>query len=111
MVNASHYREILGRTADYLTSYRDAVWAPRLEAWLNDLDRVKTNGDLRGHAERSRAATFGMGSLGDFSITPGNGHAIAGDRKEIGAASSALWSLALELYDESDRLLRELSEE
>ncbi len=76
MVRPSYYRDILARTHDYLASYRDDIWAPRLETWLTELDRVKTSGDLRSHAERSRQFSAGMGSLGDLSISPRNGHAI-----------------------------------
>jgi hypothetical protein len=105
----SGYRDVLARTHDYLASYRDVVWAPRLEAWLAELDRVKTNADLRSHAERSRRCSAGMGSLGDLSICPQNRHDIRDDRQAISAASKGLWSLTHELYGEADRLVRELS--
>jgi len=105
----SRYRDVLARTRDYLASYRDVVWAPRLETWLAELDRVKTSGDLRSHAERSRQFSAGMGSLGDLSICPENRHDISGDRQVISAASQGLWSLTHELYVEADRLVRELS--
>jgi len=46
-----------------------------------------------------------MGSLGDFSIAPENGHAIQSDRRQISEASRVLWKLTAELFQDSVRLL------
>lgn len=98
MENTDSYRNILTRLRDYLASYGDTKWKGRIEDWLQELDSIASIHALRSHLERSQRATGGMGSLGDLTICPQNGHSIRNDRTAISEASSGLWGLTSELY-------------
>jgi hypothetical protein len=52
--------------------------------------------------------TSGMGSLGDLSIYPGNGHKISNDRAEISRASKGLWDMTEELYEAAKAIVDEI---
>jgi hypothetical protein len=84
------YRGILIRIRDYLRNYEDRKWSARLDGWLDELDSITPLNALRAHVERSQRATGGMGSLGDLTICPQAGHAIANDRDAMSAASQGV---------------------
>jgi len=97
----ARYRERLNEMRDYLLSYGDVRWAPVLEQWIVELDQCAGWAQLSDHARRTLKATGGMGSLGDLSISPANGHSIANDRAAIGEASGRLWEMTRQLYDDA----------
>lgn len=98
MTNIARYVALLQRIRDYLVTFGDEYWAPLLNEWLAELGDDVSDAYLREHASRSMKATSGMGSLGDLSISPGNGHKISNDREEISRASNRLWDMTEELY-------------
>jgi len=107
-MDTSRYREILTRIRDYLLIYADQKWSGRVDEWIHELNESSSPKSLRLHIERSQKATSGMGSLGDLTICPQNGHRIQNDRQLISEASNGLWALTSELYQESKALLTQL---
>jgi len=99
------YRDVLTRIRDYLRIYDEKKWSSRVDEWLRELDDIKTPSALRTHVERSQRTTGGMGSLGDLTICPQNGHIIEHDVKRITEASQGLYRLTAELYQETKLLL------
>ena len=107
MINIANYKTILVELIDYLATFHDSRWVPTLQRWVVELDECTSVSELRAHATRSVAASHGMGSLGDFSICPQNGHMIANDRHQMSQASRGLWQLTARLYEESQQVLRD----
>ena len=98
MPDTSAYKSTLKDIHSYLTSFEDRYWAPVLARWIAELETDLSPSELHQHVQRTLNATGGMGSLGDLSIAPINGHRIAGDRDEISRASEKLWQMVARLY-------------
>jgi|ERR1041385_1462027 hypothetical protein len=104
-MDVTTYRSILTDIRDHLRRYDERRWSARLDDWLRELDHIHSPDELRSHLQRSQKATGGMGSIGDLTICPQAGHAIANDPAVIAAASKQLWALVSELYSEAKQLL------
>lgn len=75
---STRYRAALAEVAAFLREVGEVSWVWRIDRWLNDLDVIERAGDQGAccrHIHRSWFFTLGMGSLGDLTIGPHNGHA------------------------------------
>jgi len=104
MKDFDRYDQGLRQIYDYLIGWCDHRWAPIIAGWLDVLSPDMSPMLLLAHVKRSMKATGGMGSLGDLSISPGNGHQIENDRVAIGEASEKLWKLTAKLFQAADTI-------